>query len=82
MVCNYFILFLGCVACDPLEKLKICFSSQHLQDVFHVGCTMTLGEPRSEDSEFVTVFEIHTVLTITLLSPPPPLFFFSISLGV
>ena len=50
---------------------------------------MTLEEPRSEDSEFVMVFELHIVLTVTrvyhfFISLPPPLpthtqFFFSIS---
>ena len=42
---------------------------------------MTLEEPRSEDTEFVMVFELHIVLTVRafIISLPPPFFFFFFS---
>lgn len=40
---------------------------------------MTLGEPRSEDSEFVIVYnELYIVLNMRFPLPPPLFFFFSI----
>jgi hypothetical protein len=79
MICNDFIFSWAVLPATPWKTEYLFFSSscQHLRDIFHVSCAMTLGEPRSDNSEFVMVFELYFVLNAR--SPPPSSFFFQSS---